>query len=140
MGSLIPLSNIYQTVSAIYAFFLAITMFPEAARKAQAELDSVIGHDRLPTFSDRPNLPYVNALVSEVLRWHTVVPTGSSSPQLVSCEMADNNSAVPHRVTQDDVHDGYFIPKGALIIPNIWSVTRAPARHVLNLHGQEILP
>jgi len=79
MGSLIPIINTPQTVSAIYAFFLAITMFPEAARKAQAELDSVTGHDRLPTFSDRPSLPYINALVSEVLRWHTVVPTGRSS-------------------------------------------------------------
>lgn len=32
------------------------------------------------------------------------------------------NIAVPHRVMQDDIHEGYFIPKGALVIPNIWYV------------------
>ncbi|PPQ65600.1 hypothetical protein CVT26_000549 [Gymnopilus dilepis] len=87
------------TVSALNSFFLALALHPKAMEKAQAEIDSVIGNDRLPTFDDRQNLPYTNALVSEVFRWHTVVPT-----------------AVPHRVTEDDIHEGYFIPKGALSV------------------------
>ncbi|KAF8897192.1 cytochrome P450 [Infundibulicybe gibba] len=45
------------TVSAIYSFFLAITLFPEVAKKAQAEIDAVVGNDRLPTFADRAQLP-----------------------------------------------------------------------------------
>ncbi|CAA7260281.1 unnamed protein product [Cyclocybe aegerita] len=93
------------TVSAIYSFFLALALHPEVVKKAQAEIDAVVGPDRLPTFEDRPYLPYINALVLEVLRWHAVVPT-----------------AVPHRVMQDDIHEGYLIPKGALVIPNIWQV------------------
>lgn len=47
---------------------LALLKFPEAQRRAQEELDRVVGTDRLPTFDDRERLPYVNALCSEVLR------------------------------------------------------------------------
>lgn len=56
------------TVSAIATFFLAMVMNPEVIKKAQEEIDRVVGHDRLPSFSDRPNLPYVEALCKEVLR------------------------------------------------------------------------
>ncbi|KAJ7591425.1 cytochrome P450 [Mycena floridula] len=96
-------------VSAVYSFFLAMTLHPEVAKKAQAELDRVVGRDRLPTFSDRHDLPYLNALVMEVFRWNSVVPT-----------------AVPHRAMQDDIHDGYFIPKGSLVFPNIWKLLHDP--------------
>ncbi|KAF9463431.1 cytochrome P450 [Collybia nuda] len=98
------------TVSTIYALFLAMTLYPDVLKKAQAEIDAMVGNDRLPTFSDRDELPYVNALVKEVHRWNVVVP-----------------SSIPHRVTQDDVHAGYFIPKGSLVITNIWKMTRNPA-------------
>ncbi|KAL0580912.1 hypothetical protein V5O48_001106 [Marasmius crinis-equi] len=83
------------TVSAIYAFYLAMTLYPEVLKKAQAEIDHVIGNDRLPRIEDRPRLAYVDALVKEVFRWNSVTPL-----------------ALPHRATQDDVHEGYFIPKG----------------------------
>ena len=76
---------------------------PHVQTRAQAELDSVVGTDRLPTMADRSALPYMNALVSEILRSHVVVPTGA-----------------PHRVTEDDVYEGYFIPKGSLIMPILW--------------------
>jgi cytochrome P450 len=55
---------------------LALSLHPEVVKKAQEELDSVVGHERLPTFEDRPYLPYLNALVMEVFRWHTITPTG----------------------------------------------------------------
>jgi cytochrome P450 len=51
--------------------------YPEVQAKAQAEIDSVVGQDRLPEFSDRLDLPYVNALVLEVLRWQPVGPVGA---------------------------------------------------------------
>ena len=49
---------------------------PEIQRKAQAEIDRVIGDDRFPTLADRANLPYVDAVAKEVLRWMPVVPLG----------------------------------------------------------------
>ncbi|OCH95985.1 cytochrome P450 [Obba rivulosa] len=91
------------TVSAICSFFLAMTCFPEAQQKAQEEIDAVIGPDRLPTLADRDRLPYVNALCMEVLRWNPVVPLG-----------------VPHRLCEDDVQSGCFIPKDAIVIANVW--------------------
>ena len=89
------------------AFFLAMTLRPEVQKKAQAELDAVVGTDRLPEFSDRTSLPYVNAIVKEVLRWHPAGPIN-----------------VPHRVVAYDEYDGYLIPGGALVFVNIWCVHR----------------
>ncbi|KAA1470134.1 cytochrome P450 [Dentipellis sp. KUC8613] len=108
------------TVSAMYSFFLAMTLFPEVQYKAQAEIDSVIGTDRLPTFEDRSRLPYVDALVNEVLRWGPVAPLG-----------------VPHKSSEDDIHDGYFIPKGSLILVNIWKLLHDPETYAQPL---EFLP
>lgn len=82
-----------------------MTLYPEVQRKAQFELDTVIGLDRLPTHADRERLAYVNALVLEVLRWHPVVPLG-----------------VPHRLLQDDVYEGHRLPRGTIVIANIWCV------------------
>lgn len=92
-----------QTVSAICTFFLAMTLYPDVQRRAQVEIDTVLGHNTLPTMDDRLRLPYVEALMLEVLRWGQVVP-----------------QCVPHVSREDDVHRGRFIPKGSIIIPNIW--------------------
>ncbi|KII84162.1 hypothetical protein PLICRDRAFT_46528 [Plicaturopsis crispa FD-325 SS-3] len=97
------------TVSAMYAFFLAMTLFPEVQRKAQAEIDAVVGSDRLPSFADRENLPYTYAVLTEVLRWNSVAPTG-----------------VPHRAMEDDIIDGYLVPKGSIIIANLWQMLHDP--------------
>ena len=55
-----------------------MTLFPEAQKKAQAEIDAVIGTHRLPTYADRESLPFVEAVIKEVLRWHVVAPLGMS--------------------------------------------------------------
>lgn len=91
------------TVASIHALFRFMAMNPDAQAKAQAEIDEVVGTDRLPTIKDRENLPYVNALALEVLRAHAVAPTG-----------------VAHRLMKDDVYNGFFIPKGSLIVANLW--------------------
>lgn len=49
-----------------------MTIYPEVLKKAQAEIDAVVGHERLPTMGDRDALPYVNAICSELLRWNVV--------------------------------------------------------------------
>ncbi|OCB88748.1 cytochrome P450 [Sanghuangporus baumii] len=92
------------TVSSLSSFFLVMTMYPEIQRKAQEEIDRVVGSDRIPGFEDRDNLPYVDAVVKEVLRWHPIGPMG-----------------LPHTSTEDDVYEGYFIPKGSLLLANIWA-------------------
>ncbi|KAJ5606342.1 hypothetical protein N7510_009123 [Penicillium lagena] len=64
------------TVCAIEIFLLAMTIYPEVQRKAQDELDRVLGAGRLPKVADRASLPYIDAVVKEVLRWHPVAPMG----------------------------------------------------------------
>ncbi|KAF1811944.1 putative cytochrome P450 oxidoreductase OrdA-like protein [Eremomyces bilateralis CBS 781.70] len=97
------------TVSAMACFFLAMSIFPDVQKKAQAEIERVIGTNRLPTAEDRENLPYIASTVKEVLRWHPVAPMG-----------------LPHGTTEDDLCEGYRIPKGAMIFANVWHFTHDP--------------
>lgn len=60
-------------------FVLAMLLHPGVMRRAHAELDSVVGRDRMPTFEDMDHLPYISAIVKETLRWHTLVPLGKLS-------------------------------------------------------------
>ncbi|KAL4079445.1 cytochrome P450 [Scleroderma citrinum] len=87
----------------------AASFYGEVQKTAQAEIDAIVGPDRLPTLFDRQSLPYVDALVKEVHRWHVVSTLG-----------------FPHRVSEDDIHNGYYIPKGSLVIPNQWSMLHDP--------------
>jgi cytochrome P450 len=53
-----------------------MTLFPDVQKRAQAEIDAVVGPDRLPSFADRDSLPYTEAIIKEVLRWSVVFPSG----------------------------------------------------------------
>ncbi|KAH8980773.1 cytochrome P450 [Lactarius hatsudake] len=98
------------TVAALQTFFLAMALYPEVQRAAHAEIDAVLGDSRLPDFSDKDKLPYVSAVLKEVLRWHPVAPLG-----------------IPHRVTKGDMYEGYFIPAGSIVIGNAWAIMHDPA-------------
>ncbi|KAJ7080831.1 cytochrome P450 [Mycena belliarum] len=87
------------TVSALGTFFLAILSNPEAQKKAQMEIDAVVGNERLPDFGDRESLPYVFALVQEVLRWRNVTPI-----------------AIPHSLSVEDTYKGYRLPAGSIAV------------------------
>ncbi|KAN0071631.1 cytochrome P450 [Elaphomyces granulatus] len=96
----------FDTMTSTLEFFtMASVLHPESVGKAQEELDSVVGQNRLPSFDDISNLPYVNSFIKEVLRWRTVAPM-----------------AMPHSPLQDDEYRGYHIPKGAMIFPNQWAI------------------
>ncbi|KAI8994150.1 cytochrome P450 [Trametes punicea] len=95
--------------SVLLGFFLAMSLYPDVQRKAQAELDAVVGPHRLPDYSDRDALVYVNAIIKEALRWHLVLPL-----------------SLPHRTVEDDEVDGYFVPAGTVVIPNVWAITHDP--------------
>jgi cytochrome P450 len=57
-----------------------MVLHPDAQRRAQREIDSVVGAGRLPDFGDEMSLPYVSAVVEEVMRWHPVAPVGAHCP------------------------------------------------------------
>ncbi|KAF8990310.1 cytochrome P450 [Cyathus striatus] len=92
------------TVSAMGTFFLAMLTSTDVQLKAQNEIDTVIGN-RLPEYTDRESLPYVEAVYREVMRWNPVVPL-----------------SVPRSTTADDIYNGYYIPKGTIILPNMWAM------------------
>lgn len=58
-------------------FALAMVKNPHVWKRAQVEIDAMIGTGRLPEFDDRQNLPYIDAIVRETLRWRPVVPLGT---------------------------------------------------------------
>jgi cytochrome P450 len=74
---------------------MALALYPEVQRRARAELDAVIGRERLPEHSDKASLPYIDAICREILRWHAIAPLG-----------------VPLRSVHDDIYEGKLIPGG----------------------------
>ncbi|KAL3462390.1 cytochrome P450 [Aspergillus heterothallicus] len=91
------------TVIALTTWTLAMLRFPGVQTKAQEEIDRVVGSARLPTLNDRENLPYINAIVKETLRWWPIAPMG-----------------FPHTAAEDISYRGYTIPKGATLLPAVW--------------------
>jgi hypothetical protein len=105
---------------AIISFFLAMLVYPDVQVQAQAEVDRVLGKDRLPELDDRKNLPYIEGVMNECLRWLPVVPMGQLSFVLLLPILMQHPIALPHKVTQDDEYRGYLIPKGAIVMGSAW--------------------
>ncbi|KIP10341.1 hypothetical protein PHLGIDRAFT_101482 [Phlebiopsis gigantea 11061_1 CR5-6] len=90
------------TWTSIMNFIAAMLLFPNAQVKAQEEIDRVVGRDRLPEFSDRSSLTFVQCVMWESWRYHPPAPLGGT----------------PHYSTEDDEYNGMFIPKGSTILMN----------------------
>lgn len=88
-------------------FWLAIVSFPEIQKKAQAELDEVVGRHRLPTFADYPKLPYLAAIVKESLRWKTVDPLGEFRAREIFVILTFLLTGVPRRVMEVGFQNSY---------------------------------
>ncbi|KAJ7719640.1 cytochrome P450 [Mycena metata] len=89
--------------AALSIFFLAMLANPDAQKKAQQEIDSVAVRGHFPDFGDEQQMPYVAALVKEVLRWRNTTPFGA-----------------PHFLKVEDMYRGYRIPAKSIIFANIW--------------------
>ncbi|KAL4072597.1 cytochrome P450 [Scleroderma yunnanense] len=115
------LASAESTAAILEMLILVMVLFPDVQEKAHAELDAVIGKGIIPTFNDRERLPYLQAVIYELMRWNPVFPLG-----------------VPHMTSTSDIYEGYYIPKGCIVIFNIWAMTRGhsdpkffdPTRHL----------
>jgi len=102
-----------DTILAVMARFVFNMMIhPEIQCRAQEEIDALTGGHRLPTLEDKASLPYIDALIQELLRWNIIGPF-----------------ALPHRLVQDDEYRGYIIPKGSMMISNLWAISRDPEHY-----------
>ncbi|EPQ52446.1 cytochrome P450 [Gloeophyllum trabeum ATCC 11539] len=97
------------TYSALMTVLIAMLLNPVIQARAQAEMDLVVGKDRLPTFEDREHLPYLQCIILESMRWGSTTPVG-----------------VPHRLCQDDVYNGYHLPKDTMVIANAYAMLYDP--------------
>ncbi|KAJ7303729.1 cytochrome P450 [Mycena albidolilacea] len=100
-------------VFALGTFVLAMLACPEVQKKAQAEIDSLTGGRYLPSFEDEASLPYISALVKEVMRWENVTPF-----------------AIPRLLANDDEYRGYRLPAGSVVVRNAWAI----------LHDERVYP
>ncbi|KAH6647035.1 cytochrome P450 [Truncatella angustata] len=97
------------TSDELSGFLMAMVTHPAVQRRAQEELDSVVGGGRLPALADMASLPYVRGCVKETLRW---MPTTAL--------------LVPHAPLRDDVYEGHVIPAGAAVVLNVWALNMDP--------------
>ncbi|KAK3084638.1 hypothetical protein FSP39_016665 [Pinctada imbricata] len=97
------------TVNSLSWFTLVLLYKPEIQQRMRKEIEEVVGDSRLPSLADREKLPYCDAVIHETLRFGNIAPF-----------------ALPHGLTEDMQFNGYFIPKDAVIIPNLDSVLMDP--------------
>ncbi|KAF3055373.1 Cytochrome P450 monooxygenase [Trichoderma lentiforme] len=100
------------TSSMMQSIIKVLAMNPEAQKKAQEELDRVVGPSRLPTWEDSPNLPYIRALIKELHRFAPLLYIG-----------------VPHASTEEITYKGFTVPKTTFLLPNAWALSRDPERY-----------
>ncbi|KAL5478386.1 hypothetical protein ACEPAI_2570 [Sanghuangporus weigelae] len=100
------------TSSVLVKFIQAMVLYPETMRQGQAELDNVIRLDTLPTMDDRPKLLYINAICKELLRYQPTTPL-----------------AIAHYTTEDNYYNGFYIPAGTIILPNVWAMLMDPKKY-----------
>ncbi|RXW15357.1 hypothetical protein EST38_g10495 [Candolleomyces aberdarensis] len=93
------------TVSAIASCILGLLEHPEVLKKAQAQVDSVVGAGNMPELEHESALPYITAIAHETMRWRVVTPI-----------------AIPHLLSAEDEYKGYRLPAGAVIVPNAWAM------------------
>ncbi|KAI0353739.1 cytochrome P450 [Trametes cingulata] len=105
----LPICVLDICASPLSILVVAMLHYPDVQKKAQAEVDRIVGTSRLPEFSDMDSLPYVTALIKEVARWKPVAPTG-----------------FPHALVEDDTYHGYYLPKGATVYANIHAIMQDP--------------
>lgn len=76
VAGMMAIASALTMASPMMSFILAMWHSPETQTRLQSEIETVC-QGRCPEFSDKERMPYLRAVVNEVLRWRPPVPTGS---------------------------------------------------------------
>jgi hypothetical protein len=115
-----------QTADMISTAIMTFTKYPALVARAQAELDTVVGRDRLPDFADEADLVYCSALVREIMRWRTVIAGGLAHASIKDDFYEGESHTRICGLFADAFFAGYHIPAGTTLIPNHWSIHLDP--------------
>ncbi|THU86337.1 cytochrome P450 [Dendrothele bispora CBS 962.96] len=107
-GTLLP-GGIDTSTSLLQVLIMILSCHSEVQRKAQEEIDRVIGHDRIPQRDDIKNLPYIQAIIKELGRFNPPTPFG-----------------IPHVTIRDEEYRGYIVPKRSVVFQNQWGILHDP--------------
>ncbi|XP_060042245.1 cytochrome P450 2U1 isoform X2 [Erinaceus europaeus] len=97
------------TANSLLWCLLYMALYPHQQARVHEEIDRVLGPERVPSLTDKAHMPFTEATIMEVQRLTAVVPL-----------------AIPHMTSEDTVLQGYTIPKGTIVLPNLWAVHRDP--------------
>lgn len=111
LASAFMIGGVETTASIMQWFTALIPAYPQIQKRAQEELDRVVGRSRLPTLEDEKNLPYCHAIIKEVERCHNPFWLGT-----------------PHTATEDFVYQGKLIPKDTVVLLNTWTMHHSEKR------------
>ncbi|KAF2450909.1 cytochrome P450 [Karstenula rhodostoma CBS 690.94] len=111
LASAFMIGGVETTASIMQWFTALIPAYPDVQKRAQEELDRVVGRGRLPTLADEVKLPYCHAIIKEVERCHNPFWLGT-----------------PHTASSDFVYEGKLIPKDTVVVLNTWSMHHSEDR------------
>ncbi|XP_038054780.1 cytochrome P450 2J6-like [Patiria miniata] len=97
------------TATTIQWALLYMMVYPDIQKRVQAEIDDVVGRNRMPRMADIPELNFTRAVIWEVQRLANIVPLG-----------------VPHAAASDIYLRGYLILKDTFVLPNMWTIFQDP--------------
>ncbi|CZT07896.1 related to cytochrome P450 CYP2 subfamily [Rhynchosporium agropyri] len=99
----------YTTASTLHFVVLGLLTQPDMQKLAQAELDAIVGNDRSLTYADQAEVPFIDAIIKEVLRWRPSAVFG-----------------MPHATSETDVYKSYHFQKGTVVWASSWGVNQNP--------------
>ncbi|PPQ74384.1 hypothetical protein CVT24_000838 [Panaeolus cyanescens] len=100
-------AGVGTSLASIEVFLMAMLHHPHVMKKAQEEIDRVVGPNVLPEFDDAPRLPYVSAMIHETMRWRPIIPLG-----------------IAHSVITEDTYNNYYIPNASTVFANLYSMSK----------------
>ncbi|KAG1826697.1 cytochrome P450 [Suillus variegatus] len=111
------------SAAALQIFLLTMVLYPDVQARARAEIDQAVKHDKMPCLDERASMPYLDAILRDGPEMVSYRSPRLFRSNIALFECSTTCTGIPHATSNDDVYDGYFIPKGAMVVVNQWHGT-----------------